>query len=355
MRSRVQVVAALALALLAAGCSRSPGGASAQGRRPPQGLPVAAAEVQPRDLERIVTVAGPVEPIRNVPVNALAAGTVMRVLVQEGDRVRPGTPMAELDDREVSAQLQRAEAVLVNAEAAFRRAEELRAQELIPAAELDAARAAHHTARADARLWRTRLDFTRIRSPIAGVVTTKHVERGSAVAANQALFEVAEDAVLVVRVRLSELDVVDLDRARPVAIRLDAYPAARISGRVRRVFPSADPGSRLVPVEIELGRRPQGVEVRPGYLARVELALERRAGVLAVPAAAVGVSDGEPFVYVIRADTLERRPVATGLTAAGWIEVRQGLAAGERVVSSGHANLRPGAAVRISAAEAGGS
>jgi RND family efflux transporter MFP subunit len=262
--------------------------------------------------------------------------------------VRAGQLLAELDSREVSAQHERARAVLANAESAFQRAEELRTRELISAAELDAARAAFHTARADAELWRTRLDFTRIKAPVAGVVTVKHVERGGAVSANQAMFEIADDATLVVRVRVSELDVVTLERGRPVTLLVDAYPEARIPGRIRRIFPSADAASRLVPVEVELGPRPRGVDVRPGFLARVEFALERRQGVLAIPAAAVGVSEGNAFVYVVSADTLVRRPVQTGLTASGWIEVVDGLEAGERVVSSGHSNLRPGAAVRVS-------
>jgi len=141
-----------------------------------------------------------------------------------------------------------------------------------------------------------------------------------------------------------------------VAIRLDAYPGAELSGRIRRIFPSADAASRLVPVEVMLDSVPDGVEVRPGFLARVEFALETRSGVLAVPAAAVGVSDAGQFVYVVAADTLSRRPVETGLTTEGWIEVTSGLAAGERVVSSGHVNLRQGAAVRVSGSTpAGGS
>jgi membrane fusion protein (multidrug efflux system) len=309
---------------------------------------VAAVEARPRDLARTVTVTGPVEPIRLVSVNSMAAGTLLRVLVEEGRRVRVGQLMAELDGREVSAQLQRARAVLANAEAAHERARELRARDVISAADLDAARSAFETARADAELWGTRVAFTRIAAPVAGVVTAKHVERGGAVSANQPMFEIADDSELVVRVRISELDVVSLAPGRPVAVRLDAYPGVPLSGRIRRVFPSADAASRLVPVEIVLGRTPSGVAARPGFLARVEFALERREGVLAVPAAAVGVSEGSSFVYVVSADTLIRRPVETGLTAMGWIEVKRGLAAGERVVSSGHANLRPGTAVRVS-------
>ncbi len=306
------------------------------------------AEAQPRDLERAVTVTGPIEPIRTISVNAQTAGTLLRVLVEEGNRVSSGQLVAELDARETSAQLERARAVLANAEAAFQRAERLQANGLTTDAELDAARSTYEIAKADLELWRTRLAFTRIAAPVPGVVTAKYVERGSAVSTNQALFEIADDSLLVVRVRVSELDVVHLEPGNPVTVRLDAYPEARIAGRVRRIFPSADAASRLVPVEVALGRTPADVVVRPGFLARIEFAFDRREDVLAIPTSAVGVSDGGTFVYIVDADTLLRRPIDTGLTAAGWIEVEAGLEAGERVVTSGHVNLRPGMAVRVS-------
>jgi RND family efflux transporter MFP subunit len=335
--------------MLMAGCSR---GDSAQGG-PRDGpgdrpVPVAAVAAQPRDLTRAVTVTGPIEPIRAVSVNAQTAGTVVSVLVEEGDRVQSGDLMAELDARETSAQLERARAVLANAESAYRRAEQLQANGLSTDAELDAARSAYQIARADVELWQTRLAFTRITAPVSGMVTAKHVERGSAVSTNQAMFELADDSLLVVRVRVSELDVVQMRPGAPVTVRLDAYPEAHISGQIRRIFPSADAASRLVPVEVALGRRPAGVEVRPGFLARVEFALNRREGVLAVPTSAIGVANGGNYVFVVDADTLIRRPVETGMTAAGWIEVSDGLEPGEQVVTSGHVNLRSGTQVRVS-------
>lgn len=341
--------AALLLAAALAGCAAGGAEREGRGRRPAAAVPVAAVPVAPRDLVRTLTVTGPVEPIRTVAVNALAAGTVIRVLVEEGHRVRAGQLLAELDGREIQAEHERARASLGHLEAAFRRAEQLREQQIVSQAELDAARSAFEGARADAELWRTRLGFTRIAAPAAGVVTAKRVERGGAVSTHQTLFEIA-DPRLVVRVRVSELDVVRLDPGRTVTVLLDAYPGARVPGTIRRIFPSADAASRLVPVEVALGAPPAGVVPRPGFLARIEFALERREGVLAVPAAAVGVAEGAPFVYVVAADTLLRRPVRTGLTASGWVEVTHGLAAGERVVSSGHASLRPGLAVRVSEA-----
>ena len=343
------------LAALAAGCSKGDGAAGrpagGRGGRPSQAVPVAAVEARPRDMARTVMVTGPIEPIRTVSVSAQTAGTVLKVLVEEGSRVRVGQPMAELDAREISAQLERSRAVLANAEAAFKRAEQLRASELTSAADLDAARSAFEIAKADVELWRTRLAFCSITASASGVVTAKRVERGSSVSTNQALFEIADDSLLVVRVRVSELDVVHLEPGRPVTIQLDAYPGARITGRIRRVFPSADAASRLVPVEVVLGRMPPGVDARPGFLARVEFALDRRSGALTVPAAAVGTSEGSTFVYVVAADTLVRRPVETGLTAEGWIEITQGLQAGERVVSSGQVSLRSGTKVRVTGGE----
>jgi len=331
-----------------AGCSSDGEANRGPNRRAAQALPVAAYEVGPRDLARTVAVTGPVEPLRSISVNAMAAGTVTRVLAEEGSRVAAGQLLAELDAREVAAQLERAEAVLARAEADFQRAQELRSRDLNSAADLDAARAAFATSRADAELWRTRLGFTRITAPGPGTVTAKRVEQGGAVSANDEMFVLADDARLVVRVQVSELDVVRLEEGREVDVQLDAYPGARIEGRIRRIFPSADATSRLVPVEVALGRPPAGVVPRPGFLARVEFAIERRRGVLAVPAAAVGVLNGESFVYRIDADTLQQRAVRTGLTAGGWIEILEGLASGDRVVSSGHANLRGGAPVRVS-------
>lgn len=347
LATAIVFTAAAALAAAAAGCSGT-GEANRGPDRRSQTTPVAAFEVGPRDLVRTVSVTGPVEPIRSVAVNAMAAGTVERVHVEEGDRVRAGQLLAELDDREIAAQSQRAEALLARADADYKRATELRARELTSEAELETARSAFATAEADAELWRTRLSFTRITAPAAGVVTAKHLERGGSVTANQQMFEIAEDAQLVVRVQVSELDVVKLERGREVGVMLDAYPGQRLEGRIRRIFPSADAVSRLVPVEVVLGRAPAGVVPRPGFLARVEFPIERREGVIAVPTGAVGVSDGRSFVYLIDADTLVVRPVETGMTASGWVEVTGGLEGGDRVVSSGHANLRPGAAVRIS-------
>jgi len=356
LRRSPWIPVAASLLLFLNGC----GGADTRtsGRRPGRAsgpVPVATTEVLPRDLARTVTVAGSIEPIRTVSVTAQTSGTVLTVLVEEGDRVRPGQPLAKLDAREVSAQLERARAVLANAEAAFQRARDLRANDLTSDAEVDAARAAFGIAEADVQLWATRLAFCEIDAPIAGVVTAKEVEKGDNVSSGKSMFAIADDSTLVVRVGVSELDVVHLAAGRPVTLRLDAYPGAKVTGHIRRIFPGADAESRLVPVEVVLDAAPPGVEPRPGFLARVEFPLDTRSGVLVVPAAALGVSESGTFVYVVEADTLARRSVETGLTASGQVEITGGLRSGERVVTSGQVNLRPGEPVRVTSGSSGDS
>lgn len=311
---------------------------------------MAVVPVTARDLARAVVVTGPVEPVRSIGVNSLLAGTVMSVPAQEGDRVQAGQLLAELDGRETRAQSERAEAVLANAKATFERNEQLHATRIITDAEFLQSRAAFDVAKSDAELWRTRLAFTRITAPSPGVVTAKHVEAGSAVSPNQRVFDLADVSLLVVKVQLSELDVVHVRPGAEVDVVLDAYPGQHVGGRVRRVFPSADAESRLLPVEVALARLPAGVTARPGFLARVTFQLDRRRGALVVPAAAVGVGEEGEFVYVVEGDSLLRRPIDLGITAEGLVEVTKGLASGERVVISGHTNLRPGSRVRVTEA-----
>lgn len=340
---RVTVAALLAGAGLLA-CR----GSDAASRRPPGGpAAVAVTEVTRTTLSRRVTLTGPVEPIRTVGVNSRAAGTILSVRVVEGDRVRTGQRMAELDAGETTAQLGRARAILANATTAFHRSEQMHERQIITDAEYEQARSAFEAAKSDVELWEARLEFARILAPTNGVVTAKLIEAGSAVNPNQRLFDIAVDSLLVIKVQMSELDVVNVAAQDAVGIQVDAYPGVPFRGQVRRIFPSADPTTRLVPVEVALRRAPGGAEIRPGFLARVQFDLERRERVLTVPAAALGTASTGPYVYLVQADTLVRQPVVTGLTSGGLVEVASGLQGGELVVTSGQVNLRAGGKVRI--------
>lgn len=308
-----------------------------------------AVEVEPvitGSIARAVTVSGTIAPIRTVGVTSQLSGVLLDVGVEEGDVVRRGEPLARIDTRELEAQLRAAEAAHEVAEAAFQRAEQLRERRVITLPEYERERTAYAAARSQLDQVRTRLAYAAVASPVAGVVTEKRVEAGDLVAPQTRLFTVADVSTLVVRVGVSELDVVDLSEGDPVTVALDAFPGRTLPGRIRRIFPTADPGTRLLPVEVALENADPAV-ARPGFLARASFALGARTDVLLIPASALVGGSGSEAVYVVEGDQAIRRTVQTGLTSEGRVEVVAGLRAGERVITKGNNALRDGMTVRI--------
>ena len=307
------------------------------------------------EIARVITLPGTVEAIRTIGVNAQVAGAVLEVPVEEGDRVEEGDVVARLDDREIQAQLRASEASYEVADAAFQRAEQLLERQVITQPEYEAARTAYEAARAQVEQLRTRVGFAVVRSPIGGVVTAKSVQSGDVVGNQGRLVDVAEVDTMVVRVSVSELDIVDVQPGNTVQLRLDALPGEVLRASVRRVFPTADPTTRLVPVEVAL-EPADGRRARPGYLARVEFQLEPKEDALLIPAGAIVSRGGGEAVYLVGdSSSVVLRSVTPGLTAAGRVEILDGLQVGDRVVTAGANLLRDGARIRdVSAPRAGG-
>jgi membrane fusion protein (multidrug efflux system) len=354
VRGKVGVAGTLALALVLAACGREgaaeqpKGGGGGGGRGPGGGGPpaVETAAVETGSIAREIEVSGTVEPLRSVGVNAQSAGALVAVNAEEGDFVQRGAVMARLDARELQAQVESARANWEVARDAFARAQQLRERQVITQAEFDAARAAEAAARASMDQLRTRIGYTVVRAPVGGVVTEKLVELGAVVGAQTRLFTVAEVSTLVTRVGVSELDVGSLRVGQQARVMLDAYPGQQFQGRIRRIFPSADPTTRLVPVEVALTGE-AATAARPGFLARVSFALGARDGVLLVPASAVVGQAGAQQVFVVVNGKAERRTVETGLSSEGRVEVVSGLREGEAVVVTGSNNVRNNADVRV--------
>ncbi|MGH7446727.1 MAG: efflux RND transporter periplasmic adaptor subunit, partial [Longimicrobiales bacterium] len=265
--------------------------------------------------------------------------------VQEGDRVRPGTVLARVDNREMAAQLAAAEAAFQVAEAAYERAQQLRDRRVITLPEYERDRTAYAAAKAQLDQLRTRISYSTVTAPAAGVITEKHVESGDIVNNQTPLFTIADISQLVVRVGVSELDVVQLRQGDGVSVTLDALPNRQLSGRIRRIFPVGDPTTRLVPVEIVLDAQSASV-ARPGFLARITFDLVTSNNVLLVPVSAVLGGQGAQAVFVVESNRAVRRTVSTGLTSQGRIEIISGLSDGEHVIITGQNSLRDGMTVR---------
>jgi len=322
-----------------------PGGAN-RGNTTNRPSPVEIVTVARGTLARTTTVAGQLEPLRSVGVNAQLSGALLSVAVEEGNFVREGQPLARIDARELEAQVKSAEAALELAQSSAKRSDELWRQRIITAPEYERDRASLASAQATLDQLRTRLGYAVIRAPISGVVTEKRLEAGDIVSPQTRLFSVADISTLVSRVMVSELEVPLLRPGAVVDVTVDALGGTRVPGRIRRVFPAADSTTRLVPVEVALTGSSLN-QLRPGYTIRATFRLGARDDALLIPTRAVMGPAGARSVVVVRQGKGERRGVRVGPDIDGQTEVLEGLALGDTVVVAGQALLRDGAAVRV--------
>jgi membrane fusion protein (multidrug efflux system) len=333
--------------LMLAGCDQPP---PAKARIPKPHL-VEVLSVQPVDIELERVRTGTLEAFQTINIYNQEEGIVKQILPREGDTVKRDDLLITLDDQLLSAQLQRARAVRQQAEKELQRISGLIKRNLTARSELTQKETDLAVAKADEQVIATRLGYTRIKSPIDGVVTARHTEPGNLAEKSSLLLTLADLSSLRLKVDVSELLLNQLIPDMPVDIEIDALRSANrsnsfeVSGKVSRIYPTIDPTTRSGTLEISLNPAPQGA--RPGQFARVKFQIARQQ-VLLLPFASLRQSDSGSYVYIIDSDNnVQIRPLQTGLKAGEQIEVLAGLQPGERVITRGFTNLKAGMQVTV--------
>ncbi len=333
--------------LLATACAKEDQAAErSNSRRGDRIEPVQIAVAERTTASRNIAVTGTVEPLLTVGVVSQIGGVLQDVAAREGDLVREGATLARVAIPEIEAQLRSADVSLEVARAAAERAASLFAVGVITASEQELAKSSLAAAVAVREQLRVRESFAIIRAPITGVVLERRVEAGDLASPQLRLFTLADISTLVVRVPVSELNVTALRVGGATAVTLDALPGRTLTGTVRRIFPSADSITRLVPVEVALSGD-SARQAKPGFLARVTFRLSPREDVLLIPNTAVLENPRGAVVYVVQAGKAARRSVERGASYEGRVEITSGLTVGDSVVIAGNTLLRDGAVVRV--------
>jgi RND family efflux transporter MFP subunit len=290
----------------------------------------------------------------------VSGARVTALHVDVGQRVRRGQVLLELDHRVLDSELQQANAALSEAEASvgLARANLARGQNLakdryISAAQLDELRAVRtqadarrNTARAARDAAALRRSFAELRAPDDGIISKRMVQPGQVVGAGTELLRLIRDGRLEWRAELAEAElalVTPGDR-----VRLHTRDGRSVTGSVRAVSPGLDPQSRTGTVYADLPD-PQGLQ--PGTYLEGRISTGHGPALVA-PAVAVVQRDGYPQVFTVDADNIAHRVrIRTGTAQDGYIEVLEGLNAGDRIVERGAGFLGDGDKVRIVAGE----
>lgn len=363
--SATPLIAIAALAALSVGAwwwqHRTPAattevaGAAKASSAPAAGGPVTVelGRVQAMALEDSTQAVGTLRAQQSVLLKPEVSGRVVKIGFADGQRVRKGQVLIQLDDSLQAAQLQQAEAQAAIARTQLQRNRELLAQSFVSASVVDQAQAALQVADAQVALSRAQLERMRLLAPFDGVAGIRTVNLGDYVKDGAELVSLEDASVMWVDFRLPERDVPRLRRGQPVEVTLDALPGQQLKAQVEASDALLDVNGRSLLVRARLNGNTSSL--RSGLFARVRLVFAARQQALMVPEEALVPQGGKQFVIKavespngLVAQKIEAR---LGLRQPGRVELLGGVKQGDQVVTAGHARLNRGDGQPLKAVE----
>lgn len=369
------------------------------------GPAVAAVPVERREIVQKVVVSGRVLPTSRIPIGSMLAGVVTQVGVKEGDHVRPGDLLVQLDDTEARAAVALARAGLQQARArlgqlkhvtgpvareahrqadanlelarlSYERQALLHKKGSLPPAQLDEAKraldvaqsqheatetqaasagprgaehrlalAAYAQAAASVAQAEVRVAESRITAVTQAVVLTRSAEPGELVQPGRTLMVLARDGETLLSVQPDEKNLAELRLGQPARASADAFPREAFAAAISYIAPSVDPQRGTIEVRLLVPQPPP--YLKPDMTVSVNIEVGRRPDARVVPREAVqDLASSAPWVWRLDGGRAERRGVELGLRGEGHVEIVRGLQDGDRVLVPGGANLRPGQRVR---------
>lgn len=319
-------------------------------------VPVELERAGSRGISAYYRAASVIEADRLVDLVARVQGRVRQVAVEEGQHVREGQVLAELENDRERIQLEKAELAVTDKARQLERSRGMLEQELVSRQEFDDVESAWRLAVAERDLARIALEETRLRAPFAGQVTERRVVPGQQVAAGFAAFSLGDFEPLRVRVHLPEDVARKVSAGQRVLVSPEGQdPAAEsrpVEGTVERVSPVVDPNTSTVRLTLLLDGA--GADLRVGGFVKVRITTDRHHDALAIPKLALVEEGALTSVFVAEADTVRKVEIETGLHDESHVEVLAGLEDGDFVVTMGQGGLRTGAPIRALNAQTAG-
>lgn len=334
------------------------------GKKP---VAVKAFELKPGELRVVVnaTTTSTVKSETEVTLSAQRTGRVVKLPVKEGDVVKAGALMAQLDLTEESVQtesaLAQSRATYEEAEKNLKRIEDLFNKGMVAQQDLDASRRAYEVAKsqylAAAEDAGVKRNYSVLKAPFDGVIAKKYTEVGELLLPGKQIVTIVNPDRIYVLATIDEVDVGRLRLGQPVTITVDAFPGEKFQGTVRRISPIVSGGkleTRTADVWIYFNKRDS--RMKPGMSADVEILITTLNNVLSVPSQAVIEREGKKQVYIVEGKSIRPgatararlRPVEIGETNWSFTQITKGLSSGEYVITTPEVEgLKNGVKVKV--------
>ena len=336
---RLLVVGCLLLVTVACSRTDKPAAPATAGGAPP-GLPVLVATAGTQPLTDRLRAVGTLTANESVLIRSEIPGRVERIHFDEGQPVTAGEPLITLDGAEYRAQVAQTEATVTVNRLNFQRAADLVKTNMLSQQDYDQARARLAESRALLQRHQVMLAKTVLRAPFDGVAGLRLVSPGAYVQPGQDLVNLESLDPLKVEFRVPERHAAAMTVGRPLTLRVDAVSGREFTGEIYAVDPRLDASTRTFALR---GRVPndEGL-LRPGMFAQVELTVGERPSAVVIPEQAIVPRGDKLYVFKVVDGKVAFTPVGTGLREPGIVEIVDGLAAGEVVVTEGQMKLRDG-------------
>jgi len=350
------------------GASPAPGAApaastAATAARPLELLPQDLLTARRQPLQRGVEVTGTLEAVRSAVLRAKVAGELKALDVREGESVRAGQVLGQIDPTEFDLRLrqsqQQSEAAKAQLDIAVRQlsnSQALVAQGFISPTALETAAATEAGARANlqaalaavALAQKARADATLV-APIGGVVAERMAKPGNLININTPLYRIVDNSRLEAVLNVPEREMATMKPGLPIRMVVDALRGQVFEGVVGRISPVVDAGSGTFRV---VGVFAGHEGLKPGMFGRLQIVYDEREAALSVPREAVVEANGEASVFLVEAGKAVRRVVRLGHVDGAYAEVVEGLAVGDQVITAGRIAVRDGVTVEVLGAPA---
>jgi membrane fusion protein, multidrug efflux system len=314
--------------------------------------PVEVVSLKPTAVKEDLQAVGSLRSNESVILRPEVSGRIAAIGFKDGQVVRKGQMLVALDATLNEAEVAQAKAEYDLALSNLKRSEDLASRKFISSSAQETATSNAQVAEAKLKLAQARLSKMRIIAPFDGAVGIRSVSLGDYVKDGTDLVNVEDVRVLKVDFRLPERNFTQIRVGQTVEVVADALPGERWQGQIEAINPKVDANGRSLEIRARLDNT--SGQLRPGMFVRVRVIVGERGNALLVPEEAIVPQGEEFYVYKVVEGAAQRVPVKIGVRRDAMVEIVQGLAAGDQVVTAGMRLTRDGQPVRVlSTAQAG--
>ncbi len=272
-------------------------------------------------------------------------GIILEILVEEGDYVNKGAVLARLEQEFPQLELNQSKANFMRVENDFKRKKDLYKRNLVSSEAYELSRFEYESQRASYELSKLQLSYTTIIAPISGYISERKVKVGTLVQTHAGLFKIDNFDPLLAIMHIPEREVDHIEVGQTVTILIDALADSIYSGSISRISPviNRDTGTFKVTASIYDTSK----KLKPGMFGRVSIVYETRDQVTVLPREALISEDGNYSVFTVTDNVASRQEISTGLVNGRYIEITDGLEAGQQVVVTGQGTLSNGSHIEI--------